>query len=220
MKIAVLGTGDVGRRLATKLVEVGHEVKMGSRSADNPKAVAWASEAGSRASSGTFADAAASAEVVLNCTSGAATMSALQAAGADNLAGKVLIDVSNPLDFSRGFPPSLTVCNTDSLGEQVQAAFPAAKVVKTLNMMANPIMVDPSIVPGDHSILVCGNDPEAKGVVIELLKEGFGWRDVIDVGDITAARGTEAWLLLWTRLMAALGTAEFNLAIVRKRPAG
>ena len=216
MKLAVLGTGDVGHRIANKLVALGHDVMMGSRTPDNAKATAWAAEAGDRACHGTFADAAAYGQWVFNCTSGAATLAVLQAAGADNLAGKILVDLSNPLDFSRGFPPRLSVCNDDSLGEQIQAAHPRAKVVKTLNTLANPIMVDPSLVPGDHDLFVSGNDAEAKQAVTRFLVEELGWKSVIDLGDITTARGTEAWLLLWTRLFAALGTPEFNLAIVRK----
>lgn len=215
MKITVLGTGDVGRQLASKLVEVGHEVRLGSRSADNDKAAGWATAAGERASHGTFADAAAFGELVLNCTAGAVSLQALEAAGKDNLAGKILIDVSNPLDFSQGFPPSLSVCNTDSVGEQIQAAFPATKVVKTLNTVANHIMVDPARVPGSHHLFVSGNDADAKAEVVRLLRESFGWREIIDLGDITTARGTEAWLLLWTRLYVALGNPDFNLAIVR-----
>lgn len=216
MKIAVLGTGMVGQRIAGKLVSLGHEVMMGSRTAGNEKAVAWVEQAGGGASQGTFADAAGFGELVFNCTAGVATLEALQAAGADQLADKILLDLSNPLDFSQGFPPRLSVCNDDSLGESIQRAFPRAKVVKTLNTMANSIMVDPGSVPGDHVVFVSGNDAEAKGVVTRFLKDQFGWREVVDLGDISTARGTEAWLLLWTRLFGALGTAEFNLQLVRK----
>jgi predicted dinucleotide-binding enzyme len=217
MKIGVFGTGEVGRRIGKKLVDAGHEVMLGSRTADNEKAVAWATESGPRASQGTFADAAADAELVFNCTSGGASLAVIESAGAKNLAGKILVDVSNPLDFSHGFPPRLSVCNTESLAERIQAALPDTKVVKTLNTMANPVMVDPgSVGDGEHDVLVSGNDKDAKATVIALLRDDFGWKRVIDLGDITTARGTEAWLLLWTRLYAALGTADFNLAIVRK----
>jgi hypothetical protein len=219
MKIAILGTGDVGKRIASKLVDQGHDVMMGSRTADNENATTWARSVGDRASHGTFADAAAFGELVFNCTAGRVTLDVLDAAGADRLAGKILVDLSNPLDFSNGFPPSLSVCNTESLAEQVQARFPQTKVVKTLNTLANPIMVDPSVVPGDHDIFVSANDADAKATVIGMLKEDFGWSSIIDLGDITTARGTEAWLLLWTRLFAALGTPEFNLKIVRKAKA-
>lgn len=220
MKIAVLGTGMVGQQIASKLVTLGHEVMMGSRTEGNEKATAWVQQAGKGASEGTFARAAAFGEQVWNCTAGVASLQALESAGADNLAGKILVDLSNPLDFSKGFPPTLSICNDDSLGEAIQRAFPQAKVVKTLNTMANPIMVDPALVPGDHDVFVSGNDAEAKAEVTRFLKEQFGWRSVVDLGDITTARGTEAWLLLWTRLYAALGSAEFNLHLQRKPKEG
>ncbi|MEZ4454345.1 MAG: NAD(P)-binding domain-containing protein [Nannocystaceae bacterium] len=214
MKYAVLGTGMVGNTIGKRLVSLGHEVKMGSRSADNPKAAAFVAEAGKGASQGTFADAAAHADVIFNCTAGGGSLAALEAAGADNLAGKILIDVSNPLDFSRGFPPSLSVCNTDSLGEQLQRAFPALRVVKALNTVNCLLMVEPARVPGDHVTFVAGNDAAAKAQVQELLRE-FGWRSILDLGDITMARGLEAYLLLWIRLYGALGTADFNVSLTR-----
>lgn len=215
MKIAVLGTGMVGKAIGTKLAALGHEVRMGSRTADNEAAAAWAAGAG--ASHGTFADAAAFGEAVFNCASGAHTMDALRAAGEQNLAGKVLVDIANPLDFSQGFPPTLSVSNTDSLGEQVQRAFPAARVVKTLNTMNCNLMVDPSLLPGEHAVFLSGDDATAKGAVDGWLREWFGWRQVVDLGDISTARGTEAWLLLWVRLYGALGTPQFNVRIVRER---
>src|SRR5690606_9073936 len=183
-----LGTGTVGQMIGRKLVALGHEVKMGSRTAGNDKAVAWVGQAGKGASEGTFADAAAFGELVFNCTAGMGSLQALQAAGADNLADKILLDLSNPLDFSKGFPPTLSVCSDDSLGEQIQRELPRTKVVKTLNTMANPIMVEPSLVPGEHEVFVSGNDAEAKRVVASFLKEQFGWREVIDLGDISTAR--------------------------------
>jgi predicted dinucleotide-binding enzyme len=216
MNVAVLGTGMVGKAIAGKLVSLGHRVRMGSRTAGNVQAVAWAEAAGPDASEGTFADAAAHGEIVFVCTSGGGTLEALHSAGAGNLSGKIVIDVSNPLDFSRGMPPSLFVGNTDSLGEQVQRAFPDAKVVKTLNTVTAPVMVDPRrLGDGDHHVFVAGNDPGAKERVTALLREGFGWRHVVDLGDITQARGTEAYLALWIRLYGALGTADFNLKLVR-----
>jgi predicted dinucleotide-binding enzyme len=210
MKIAVLGTGIVGRTIATKLVELGHHVRMGSRRADHPGANEWAKLAGGKASVGTFAEAAAFGELVWNCTSGGNSLAALEAAGADNLAGKVLVDVANPLDFSKGMPPTLTIVNDDSLGEAIARTFPQAKVVKTLNTMNCQVMVDPGRVPGDHDVFVCGEDAPAKAKVVELLRS-FGWKKPIDLGGISAARGTEMWLLLWVRLFGALGTADFNL---------
>jgi 8-hydroxy-5-deazaflavin:NADPH oxidoreductase len=215
MKYAVLGTGMVGTAIATKLAALGYEVTMGSRTADNAKARAWAEGAGPKARHGTFADAAAAADVVFNCTLGAATLDALDAAGADNLAGKILVDVANPLDFSQGMPPTLFITGADSLGERVQAAFPRTRVVKALNTINAELMVDAARIPGEHVVFVSGNDPEAKAIVTALLREGFGWRSVLDLGDITTARGTESYLPLWIRLWGALGTPDFNLQIVR-----
>jgi 8-hydroxy-5-deazaflavin:NADPH oxidoreductase len=215
MRIGVLGTGTVGQTIATKLAQVGHEVTMGSREAGNEKAVAWAGEAGENAAEGSFADAAAVGEIVFNCTAGGASLEALDAAGAENLSAKTLIDVANALDFSGGMPPSLSVCNTDSLGEQIQRQFPEAKVVKALNTVNAAVMVEPGRVPGNHFLPVCGDDA-VKPQVIELLGE-FGWPEdrVVDLGDISAARGMEMYLPLWLALMNSLGTAEFNIALAR-----
>lgn len=216
MKIGVLGTGMVGKTIGTKLVALGHEVKMGSRSATHEGATAWAKEEGDKASNGTFADAAAFGELVFNCTSGAGALDALRAAGAANLDGKILIDISNPLDFSKGMPPSLFAGNTDSLGENIQKEFPGAKVVKALNTMNANIMVDPArVADGDHDVFISGNDAKAKATVEDFLTKQFGWKNVIDLGDITTARGTESYLPLWLRLWGALGSADFNIKIMR-----
>lgn len=218
MRIGVLGTGGVGQTLATKLVEVGHEVKMGSRQAGNEKAVAWAEAAGEGASEGTFADAAGFGELVVNATAGAASLAALEAAGADNLSRKTIVDVSNPLDFSRGFPPSLTTGATDSVGEQIQRTFPEARVVKALNTMNSDVMVDPSIVPGSHNVFIAGDDDGAKGEVKALL-ESFGWPadDVFDLGDVTASRGLEMYVIFWLRLFGAAGTGHLNIKVSVER---
>jgi len=215
MRFGVLGTGVVGQSIAGRLVELGHETRMGSRQAGNEKAVAWAAEAGEGASEGSFADAAGFGEVVVNATAGGASLEALEAAGAENLAGKVLIDVANTLDFSQGMPPRLSVANDDSLGEQIQRAFPEAKVVKALNTVNANVMVDPSVVPGEHDIFLSGNDEEAKGQVAELL-QSFGWPAdrILDLGDITAARGQELYVTLWLRLMGVAGSATFNIHLV------
>jgi predicted dinucleotide-binding enzyme len=215
MKIAVFGTGTVGNTVATKLVELGHDVKMGSRTADNAKAAAWVRQAGARASQGTYADAAAAGELLFNCTAGMGALAALEAAGARNLAGKVLVDISNPLDFSKGMPPSLSVCNTDSLAEQIQRAFPDLKVVKTLNTVTANVMVNPSLVPGDHDMFISGNDGGAKGQVAEILKSWLGWKSVVDLGDLSAARAQEGYLFLWLRLYGALRSPIFNVRVVR-----
>ncbi len=220
MKIAILGTGVVGAALGTRLVQGGHQVMMGSRTRESEKGMGWAESAGDGASVGTFAEAAAFGDVVLNCTKGSASLEALGLAGAENLEGKILLDISNPLDFSQGFPPSLTVCNTDSLGEQIQREFPGAKVVKTLNTMTCAVMADPSLVAGDHNVFVGGNDAEAKESVKGFLVDWFGWKreNIIDLGDITTARGTEMWLPLWVRLYGAVGSPDFNLQINRAAP--
>jgi len=199
MRIGVLGTGTVGRTIATKLRELGHDVRVGSRSTGDDAVP--------------FPDAAAHGELVFNCTAGAASLEALGAAGEENLTGKVLVDVTLPLDFSQGRPPRLFACNDDSLGEQIQRAFPETRVVKTLNTVNASVMVDP--IPGTN-VFVCGNEEEAKAQVGELL-QGFGWPAdaIIDLGDLSSARGTEMYLPLWIRLMRTLGTARFNIAVVQ-----
>jgi len=215
MKIAILGTGVVGQTIGTKLVSLGHDVKMGARAAGNEKAAKWAKDNGARATHGTFADAAAFGEIIFNCTSGMASLDALRQAGPRSLDGKILIDVANPLDFSKGMPPTLSVCNTDSLGEQIQRAFPGARVVKTLNTMNTNVMVDPRLVPGESDVFVSGNDPTAKAQVTEILRSWFGWRSVIDLGDITTARGTEMLLPIWLRLWGTFKTPNINFHIAR-----
>jgi NADPH-dependent F420 reductase len=216
MRIGVLGTGMVGNTLATKLAELGHEVRMGSRDASNEKAAQWAAGAGDRASTGTFADAADFAELVLNCTGGAVSLQALEQAGEDALRGKVLIDVANPLDFSQGMPPTLTVCNDDSLAEQIQRRFPETRVVKAFNTMNHQVMVEPSRVRGEHDLLLCGDDDGAKEQARELA-ESFGWarERIVDLGGITAARGMEMYLPLWLAMLSAFGTPNINIKIAR-----
>ena len=191
---------------------------MGSRTAGNEKAAGWAKKSGMLASHGVFADAAKFAdEFIFNCTSGAGSLDALTSAGEPHLNRKILIDVSNPLDFSKGFPPSLTVANTDSLGEQHQRAFPGLKVVKAFNTVSNPLMVNPSLVNGDdHTLPICGNDERAKAKVVSLLQT-FGWKaeHILDLGDITASRGMEAYLLLWVRMFGKFQTPMFQMKIVK-----
>ena len=227
MKIAVLGTGIVGQSVAARLYQAGppgdggHPRRRGddrpipNRTAmGNPPFPVWA-QAHPQVRLATFADAAAEAELVVNATAGDASLAVLQAAGRDNLAGKVLLDIANPLDYSQGFPPTLFVKDTDSLGEQIQAAFPDAMVVKALNTMNAALMVEPGLLAGgDHSVFVSGNDAEAKKTVTELL-ESFGHTDVIDLGDISTARGAEMLLPIWVRLYGALGTPMFKFKIVR-----
>ena len=215
MKIAILGTGTVGDTLGSALAARGHDVRMGSRSATNEKAAAWAKKAGAHASHGTFADAAAFGELAILCTNGGGAVEAATAA-APGLAGKVLIDVTNPLDFSKGFPPSLFFRGDDSLGEQVQKAVPQAHVVKALNTINAVLMTEPARVNGgDHTLLLCGNDAGAKARVQELLGAWFGWKHFLDRGDISQARGTEAYLALWVRLYGALKSPDFSIKVVK-----
>lgn len=215
MKISVLGTGMVGQAIASKLVSLGHEVKMGSRDAAHEKGKTWVQLAGQGASLGTFADSAAFGEMVFNCAKGEAALEVLKSAGEEALKGKVLVDISNPLDASKGMPPSLSVCNTDSLAEQIQRAFPETRVVKTLNTVNASLMVNPAqLSNGDHDVFVSGNDSAAKHQVTELL-HSFGWKHVIDLGDITTARGTEAYLLLWVRMWGAFKSPGFNVHVVK-----
>ncbi|MEM9603130.1 MAG: NAD(P)-binding domain-containing protein [Pseudomonadota bacterium] len=213
MKIAVLGTGMVGHALATRCAGLGHTVMMGARVRDNVHAARWAQTHESQ--SGTFADAAAFGDLVVFATLGSATLEAAALAGAKALAGKVVLDVSNPLDFSNGFPPSLLSehANTTSAGEALQAALPQSRVVKALNTMNCDVMVDPTRIPGDHDVFLCGNDTDAKTDVTTLLSQ-FGWAAPIDLGPIEASRGLEGLMLFWLRLYGVIGHTDFNYNIV------
>jgi len=216
MKIAILGTGRVGDTIGTKLVQLGHDVRMGSRTATNEKAAVWVKKNGAHASQGTFSDAATFGEIIFHCTHGLASLEALKLAGAQNLKNKILIDIANALDFSKGMPPTLAVCNTDSLGEQIQRAFPETKVVKTLNTVNCLLMVNPGLVAnGEHDIFMSGNDTEAKATVTTILRDWFGWKSIIDLGDITAARATEMLLPIWLRLLGKFQSPNFNFKIAR-----
>ncbi|HEX6870489.1 MAG TPA: NAD(P)-binding domain-containing protein [Micromonosporaceae bacterium] len=226
MNIAVLGTGMVGQALAARLAELGHQVAVGTRDVaatlaraepdgmGNPPYRDWAA-AHPDIALRPLAEAAAGAELIVNATAGNASIAALTGAGAEHLAGKILLDLANPLDFSRGFPPTLFVKDTDSLGEQIQAAFPELKVVKALNTLTAALMVRPDqLAGGDHSVFVSGDDAVAKKTVVDLLTS-FGHTDIIDLGDISTARGTEMMLPIWLRLMGTLNTAMFNVKVVR-----
>ncbi|MBT2566074.1 NAD(P)-binding domain-containing protein [Arthrobacter sp. ISL-85] len=225
MKTAVLGTGMVGRTIAARLAELGHSVDIGTRdpqaamsrtTADamgTPALAAWAAEHPA-IKVARFSDAAAGAELIVNATNGGASLEVLEQVGAGNLDGRVVLDIANPLDFSKGMPPTLFVKDTDSLGEQIQRAFPGARVVKSLNTMNADLMARPGQLSDPGTVFVSGNDAEAKAVVAGLLKD-FGHQDVVDLGDITTARGTEMLLPVWLRLWGALGTPAFNFKIVR-----
>ncbi|WP_405429342.1 NADPH-dependent F420 reductase [Micromonospora sp. NBC_00617] len=217
MRIAVLGTGSVGRTISARAAELGHQVTIGTRNVATTLAgdyAAWTAEH-PEVGLATQADAAADAELVVNATSGSGSLPALTAAGAANLAGKVLLDIANPLDFSAGFPPTLTVQDTDSLAEQIQREFPQARVVKSLNTLTAELMVRPrQLADGAHTVFVSGDDAEAKRIVTGLLVS-FGHTDVIDLGDLSTARGTEMLMPLWLRLYGRLDTANFNVKVVR-----
>jgi predicted dinucleotide-binding enzyme len=230
MNIGIFGTGMVAQVIAEKLVSLGHHVMLGSRDASRslaredkdaygrPPLKEWIA-ANPAVAVGSFAEAAVHGSMLVNATSGGGSMEALRLAGEANLDGKVLLDIANPLDFSKGFPPSLSICNTDSLGEQLQRAFPKLRLVKGLNTLNCLLMVAPRLLPGEHHIFLCGNDAGAKNEVRRLLAS-FGWADpeMIDLGDITNARGTEQLLPIWVRLYGALQTPMFNFRIVRAQP--
>jgi predicted dinucleotide-binding enzyme len=212
MRMGVLGSGMAAQAISARLAELGYEVMIGTR--DTEKLKGWQSS-NQRVMIGSFAETAAHGEMVFNATDGAASLQALTMAGAENLSGKILVDVSNPLDFASGFPPSLTVFGTDSLAEQIQRAFPLTKVVKTLNTVTARVMVYPlEVANGDHHVFISANDAEAKSQVIELLRS-FGWIHIFDLGDLSTARGTEAYLLLWVRLYGAMNTSMINVKIMK-----
>lgn len=222
MKVGILGSGNVGQVLGRKLARIGHDVTLGTRSPDELDEVRggatlrqWLQDVGGSARVATFEVAAAKGEVMINATAGNGSLEALRMAGEKNLKDKILIDVANPLDFSRGMQPTLTVCNTDSLGEQIQRAFPKTKVVKALNTVNVQLMIDPTrLAKGEHHLFLCGNDAAARDRVAGWIKEWFGWKHIIDLGDITGARGMEMILPMWIRLYGKLHTPMFNYRIV------
>jgi 8-hydroxy-5-deazaflavin:NADPH oxidoreductase len=213
MQIGVLGTGVTGQTIGSKLIQLGHEVMLGSRDEANPPSVVWAKDQGQHALYGTFKNAAAFGEIIFNCTLGSASLQALDQAGAESLKGKVLIDTSNPIDRSTDLW-TLTVCNTDSLGEQIQRAFPETKVVKTLNTVNANVMVDPAKLLEKTHVFVSGNDIEAKAMVVRILRDWFGWKEIIDLGNISTARSVEMYVLLWHSLRNAISSQRFNIKIV------
>lgn len=213
MKIGILGSGATAQTIGSKLVALGHDVMLGSRDEANPGSVVWAKEEGHNALYGTFMNAAEFGEIIFNCTLGSASLAALEQAGAKNLKGKILIDTSNPLDRSTD-TWTLTVCNTDSLGEQIQRMFPDTKVVKTLNTVNANVMVDPNKLIEKTDVFVSGNDIEAKAMVVRILREWFGWREVIDLGNITTSRSVEMYVPLWHNLRTAISSQRFNIKVV------
>lgn len=212
MNIGVLGTGVVGQTIGSKLVQLGHTVMMGSRDEANSKAVTWAKQEGSKALFGNFAGAAAFGEIIFNCTLGTASLEALKQAGAENMKGKILIDTANPIDYEGDW--SLTVCNTDSLGEQIQRAFPDTHVVKSLNIVNYTVIVDPEKLLERTDIFVNGNSADAKAAVSSILRS-FGWKSIIDLGDITSSRAVEMYMVLWRVLRVATSSTRFNIKVVQ-----
>jgi predicted dinucleotide-binding enzyme len=213
-KIGIIGTGTVGATIGKKLIELGYEVKMGSRSKAHPKAVAWVQANGLNASEGTFTEAAQFGDIIFICTKGEFTLNALEIAGPENFNGKTVIDLTNPLDFSKGMPPTLLICNNNSLGEEVQKLLAGASVVKTLNTVNCEVMVNAVKCGGEATMFMCGNNQAAKQDVAEILRQ-FGWVDIMDLGDITAARGTEMHLMLWVRNMAVLKSSYFAFKLIK-----
>jgi predicted dinucleotide-binding enzyme len=228
MKIGILGTGIVGRSHSTRLIELGHDVMMGTRDVTKSLTVTNSDSMGNKPLKewlkenpmlklGSFADAAKHGEMVINAINGMHILEALRSAGSQSLDEKVLIDITNPLDFSKGMPPSLFVSNLDSLGEQIQHAFPRTKVVKTLNTVNAILQVRPrNLRNGDHHLFICGNDEAAKRKVLNLLNE-YGWKDVLDLGDVTNARAVEMLLPIWVRLFGVMKTPMFNFKIVTEK---
>ena len=215
-KITVFGTGVVGNTIGKKLIQLGYTVMMGSRTATNEKALTWVDANGKNASAGTFADAASFGEVIFNCTKGEIALEIFEQAGIENFKNKLIVDISNPLDFSKGMPPTLIpeYTNTNSLGEEIQKLLPEANVVKTLNIVNCEVMVDPAKSGGDPTMFISGNNNEAKEKVKAILNQ-FGWKDIIDLGDITTARGTEMLLPIWLRTYMATGNGYFAFKIIR-----
>ena len=212
MKMGVLGSGMVAQALSARLAELGHNVVIGTR--DPYKLKGWQSS-NQRVLIGSFAETAKHGDMIINATNGSGSLNALNLAGEENLTGKILVDVSNPLDFSNGFPPSLTVFGTDSLAEQIQRAFPMTRVVKTLNTVNARVMTHPlEVANGDHHVFISANDGDAKVQVSELLKS-FGWIHIFDLGDLSTARGSEAYVMLWVRLYGSLNTGMINIKIMK-----
>ncbi len=213
--IGILGTGMVGTTIGTKLVSLGYEVKMGSRTPDNEKAREWEKANGPKASQGTFEDAVMHGEVIFNCTKGMAALEAIKMGGLKNYSSKIIIDISNPLDFSQGSPPRLApeMVNTNSLGEEIQKLIPDAHVVKTLNIVNCDVMVDAKKSGGVPTMFMAGNDEKAKEKVKEILAK-FNWEDIIDIGDITGARALEMMLPIWLLTYMATGQVHIGFKVV------
>ena len=220
MNIGVLGTGMVGETIATAVIEKGHKVRMGSRSVTNEKAAAWVKKSKDNATQGDFNDAAAFGEIVFLCLNGAYALDAVRSIDAATVTGKIVIDVTNPLDFSKGMPPRLIegLSNSNSLAEEIQKALPGARVIKLFNTVNCNVMVNPKLVNnGDHSLFICGNDTDAKNKVKHFVVDTFGWKpeSLLDLGGIQSARVTEAYVPFWVSMMQAVGTPMFSIKVVK-----
>jgi 8-hydroxy-5-deazaflavin:NADPH oxidoreductase len=212
LRVGILGSGDVGKQLGRGFAKHGYDVMLGSR--DPAKLEPWRKETPGKVSTGTFAQTAAHGEFVILALHGAATEAAIELAGAQNFAGKLVLDATNPLDFSHGMPPGLFLGTTDSLGERVQRKLPTAKVVKCFNTVGNLQMVDPKFKEGVPPMLICGNDPESKKRTDEILR-GLGWPGAMDLGGIEGARWLEAIVPLWVRAGQVLKTSGHAFKAVR-----
>jgi predicted dinucleotide-binding enzyme len=212
-RVGVLGTGEVGRRLAAGFRGRGHEVTIGSRDPDKPELREWLSGEGAGIQAGTFADAAATGELVVLAVLGDAAEQAIAEASPENFAGKVVIDAMNPLDFSGGFPPKLSISGEDSLGERVQRTLPEAKVVKAFNIIGNAYFVDPSFSEGGPTMLIAGDDAEAKRTVTDLLTD-FGWSEVVDIGGIEGSRELEAICIAWVKIGGVRGAWDHGFKLL------
>jgi predicted dinucleotide-binding enzyme len=212
-RVGVLGTGEVGRRLATGFRSRGHDVMIGSRDPGKAELTEWLSADGAGIESGTFAEAAEHGELLVVAVLGNAAEEAIAAAGPDRFSGKVVIDATNPLDFSRGFPPKLSITGEDSLGERIQRALPNAKVVKAFNTIGNAYFVDPSFSEGQPTMLIAGDDEGAKRTVHDALAD-FGWSDTVDIGGIEGARELEAICIAWVKIGGARGAWDHGFKLL------
>jgi len=212
-RVGVLGTGAVGRRLAAGFRDRGHRVTIGSRDPENEELRGWRSADGAGIAAGTFAEAAAGGELVVLAVLGDAAEQVIADAGRASFAGKVVIDAMNPLDFSGGFPPKLSISGEDSLGERVQRALPDARVVKAFNIIGNPYFVDPLFEEGRPTMLIAGNDDDAKRTVTDLLAD-FGWSDIVDIGGIDGSRELEAMCIAWVKIGGVRGAWDHGFKLL------
>ena len=212
-RIGVLGSGTVGKVLAAGFASRGHDVMIGTRDPDKPELQEWLAGEGSGVKAGGFAQTAAHGNLLVLAVFGDAAEQAIAQAGPESFAGKVVIDTTNPLDFSRGFPPKLSISGEDSLGERVQRAIPQARVVKAFNTIGNPYYVDPSFSEGKPTMLIAGNDEAAKQTVADVLHD-FGWPEPVDLGGIESSRELEAICIAWVKIGGRRGAWDHGFALL------